>query len=279
MISFGLSRVAEPQQSFGILLSFGDYDGSCGLYQHVGNNTAEQGDVHLKDFGRRVDEFEPPKSVWGRSTGTFTPPIRPGSRLALLLSARSAKGMRTARFFVDGTEAAVVVVDDDGGDSDWVAGVMLPAQADAKVRIVPAEGEEIKKGMFRPELEKQHVLPVASEWTWLTEPTEQELKDALSGTGTDCSMLHRVTEEMIAKNGWAGKLFDFDTFSQFLLHDIDNDGFINAADFQQSIDPSMSKGEAEWMMSFALQDKDPGDGPVRLCYDDFVVMVTMDCPV
>jgi hypothetical protein len=148
------------------------------------------------------------------------------------------------------------------------------------VRIVPAEGEEIKKGIFRPQLEKQNVLPVASEWTWLTEPTEQEMKDALGGTGTDCSMLHRVTEEMIAKNGWAGKLFDFDTFSQFLLYDIDNDGFINAADFQQSIDPSMSKGEAEWMMSFALQDKDPGDGPVRLCYDDHVVLQNMkQCPV
>ena len=131
---------------------------------------------------------------------------------------------------------------------------------------------------------RQNVLLVAPESTDIikgpTEPTEQELKDALSGTGTDCSMLHRVTEEMIAKNGWAGKLFDFDTFSQFLLYDIDNDGFINAADFQQSIDPSMSKGEAEWMMSFALQDKDPGDGPVRLCYDDHVVLQNMkQCPV
>lgn len=234
----------------------------------------------MKEFGRRVDDFEPRKYEWQPSTGTFTPPIRPGSRLALLLSARSAEGMRTARFFVDGTEAAVVVVDDDGGDSDWVAGVMLPASA--IVRIVHAEGEEIKKGIFRPELEKQNVLLVAPESTDIkgpTEPTEQELKDALSGTGTDCSMLHRVTEEMIAKNGWAGKLFDFDTFSQFLLYDIDHDGFINAADLQQSIDPSMSKDEAEWMMSFALQDKDPGDGPVRLCYDDFVVMRNMDCPV
>ena len=49
-----------------------------------------------------------------------------------------------------------MVVDDDGGDSDWVAGVMLPASA--IVRIVHAEGEEIKKGIFRPELEKNVLL-------------------------------------------------------------------------------------------------------------------------
>ena len=71
------------------------------------------------------------------------PPIVQGSRLALHLSARSAKGTRTARFLVDGSEAAVFAdIEDDGGASDWVAGVTL--NAGASVRIVPPEPKELR---------------------------------------------------------------------------------------------------------------------------------------
>ena len=65
-----------------------------------------------------------------------------GSRLALHLSPRGAEGTRTARFFVDKEEVAVFAgIEDDGGSSDWVAGVTLSARA--SVRLVPAEGDEL----------------------------------------------------------------------------------------------------------------------------------------
>ena len=69
-------------------------------------------------------------------------PIVQGSRLALHLSPRGAEGRRTARFFVDKEEVAVFVdIEDDGGGSDWVAGVTLSPKA--RVRLVPAEGQEL----------------------------------------------------------------------------------------------------------------------------------------
>jgi hypothetical protein len=293
-ISFGLSRVVPPREQQYLQTryttqgeqqylqtrypTFGGYKGSCGLRQHVGNNTREKGTVYLKDFGRRVDEFEK-----GTSTGIFTPPIRPGSRLALLLSARSAEGMRTARFFVDGVAAAVVVIDDDGGDSDWVAGLNLPSFA--IVRIVPADGEEIKKGHFRPELEKQNMLLVASKSTDIkgpTEPTKQELKDATAGVGPDCSVLHRVLKETLTGIDEEFRL----NFSAFLLYDEDGDGFISTSDMQTFATlrqgESLSYSQAESIVSEALHSRhgyakdlrtipyQVRDGPLRLCYEDFV---------
>ena len=83
-------------------------------------------------FGRRADRDD---TKLGR-------PIVQGSRLALHLSPRGAEGTRTARFFVDGSEVAVFAgIEDDGGSSDWVAGVTL--SEGARVRIVPAEAEEL----------------------------------------------------------------------------------------------------------------------------------------
>ena len=69
-------------------------------------------------------------------------PIVQGSRLALHLSPRGAEGRRTARFFVDKEEVAVFVdIEDDGGDSDWVAGVTL--STGARARLVPADCDEL----------------------------------------------------------------------------------------------------------------------------------------
>ena len=83
-------------------------------------------------FGRRAD----------RDDIELGPPIVEGSRLALHLSPRGAEGRRTARFFVDKEEVAVFVdIEDDGGDSDWVAGVTL--SWNTRVRLVPAEGAEL----------------------------------------------------------------------------------------------------------------------------------------
>ena len=86
-----------------------------------------------KGFGRRAD----------RGDRELGPPIVQGSRLALHLSPRGAEGRRTARFFVDKEEVAVFVdIEDDGGSSDWVAGVTLSEQA--TVRLVPAQGVELQ---------------------------------------------------------------------------------------------------------------------------------------
>ena len=59
------------------------------------------------------------------------------------ISPRGAEGTRTARFFVDKEEVAVFVdIEDDGGDSEWVAGVMLSEFA--RVRLVRPEGAELE---------------------------------------------------------------------------------------------------------------------------------------
>ena len=87
----------------------------------------------LGRFGRRADRD-------GEELGR---PIVQGSRLALHLSPRGADGRRTARFFVDKQQVAVFAgIDDDGGSSDWVAGVTL--SNNARVRLVPAEGVELQ---------------------------------------------------------------------------------------------------------------------------------------
>ena len=105
-------------------------DGTCGLLQLPGSGSQRY--AATKGFGRRADRDD---KQLGR-------PIVQGSRLALHLSPRGAEGRRTARFFVDKEEVAVFVdIEDDGGDSDWVAGVTL--SADASVRLVPAEGFEL----------------------------------------------------------------------------------------------------------------------------------------
>ena len=61
---------------------------------------------------------------------------------ALHLSPWCEKGTRTLRFFAGGSEVAVFAdIEDDGGDSGWVAGVTL--SGNASVRLVPAEGIEL----------------------------------------------------------------------------------------------------------------------------------------
>ena len=120
--AFGVGR-AVPEEG-----GWGFSEQTCGLRQSVwdaaGRSAATNG------FGKRV----------GRAK--FEPPIKEGSRLALHLSARSSEGTRTARFFVDGSEVVVFAdVEDDGGDTDWVAGVTLSPKA--QVRIVPAQGVEL----------------------------------------------------------------------------------------------------------------------------------------
>ena len=103
---------------------------SCGLRQDTGNEHSRfEG---ATGFGRRAD----------RDDRKLTSPIVQGSRLALHLSPRGAEGRRTARFFVDQQEVAVFAdIEDDGGGSDWVAGVTL--SRGARVRLVPPQGAEL----------------------------------------------------------------------------------------------------------------------------------------
>ena len=89
----------------------GTSDGTCGLRQDPGDESYRW--AVTKGFGRRADRGD-------RKLGR---PIVQRSRLALHLSPRGAEGTRTARFFVDGSEAATFGdIENDGGDSDWVAG-------------------------------------------------------------------------------------------------------------------------------------------------------------
>ena len=105
--------------------------GTCGLWQYTSVESSRF--AATMGFGRRAD----------RDDTKLGPPIVQGSRLALHLSPRGAEGRRTARFFVDQKEVAVFVdIEDDGGDSDWVAGVTL--SDNASVRLVPAEGVELQ---------------------------------------------------------------------------------------------------------------------------------------
>ena len=125
----GLARPA-PGSMFG-----GSAMNTCGIVQ---NPCAEDiRHAQSQRFGQRAD----------RDDTVLTPVLKAGSRLAVNLSKRERipfndeAGIRTARFFVDGEECAVFVgIEDDGGDSDWVAGVTLSAQA--KVRIVAADDSE-----------------------------------------------------------------------------------------------------------------------------------------
>ena len=125
-VSFGVGHAMVKEGKV-----FGDADGTCGLFQRA--DLESRRGARTKGFGRRAD----------RDDKELGPPIRQGSRLALHLSARGAAGMRTARFFVDGSEGAVFVdIKDDGGSSDWVAGVTL--NHGASVRIVPPEPKELR---------------------------------------------------------------------------------------------------------------------------------------
>jgi hypothetical protein len=143
-VSFGVGRLMPKEGIY-----FSEADGTCGLVDEDGGRAAE-----TYNFGRRADEIAglPPSHLgfynedgepehgWDPDDGV----IVEGSRLALHLSARGAERTRTARFFVDRSEvAAFVDIEDDGGDSDWVAGVTLSSSGRACVRLVPAEGEEL----------------------------------------------------------------------------------------------------------------------------------------
>eukprot|EP01045_Picozoa_sp_COSAG04_P004560 COSAG04_NODE_200_length_20490_cov_33.582021_1_plen_3559_part_10 len=139
--SFGVGR-AMPKE--GKTFGYGAYahdgaDGTCGLGHNPQNESG--GSAGTKGFGQRADGGKHNHRLGPPGAGP-RPVIKPGSRLALHLSARGPEGTRTARFFVDKEEVAVFVdIEDDGGDSDWVAGVTLTNRA--SVRLVPAEGEEL----------------------------------------------------------------------------------------------------------------------------------------
>ena len=130
VFSFGLGH-AKLKKGFGL------DEGTCGLVQETrvyqGSNRGALVNFGRHFLGRRVD-----------CAGTkLAPPIKQGSRLGIHLSARGADapGRRTARFFVDGSEAATFVLQDDGRNTGWVAGVTLSDRA--RVRLVPAEGAEL----------------------------------------------------------------------------------------------------------------------------------------
>ena len=113
-----ISRDPGPNRSRGLVQETRVYQGS------------NRGAL-VNGLGRRVD----------RAGTKLAPPIKQGSRLALNLSAADARGRRTARFFVDGSEAATFALQDDGSNTGWVAGVTLSDRA--RVRLVPAEGAEL----------------------------------------------------------------------------------------------------------------------------------------
>ena len=135
--SFGVGRAMPKEGKYFGRDGHAD-GGTCGLRQHAGDSGVRRGVESYRfaeqaGFGRRAD----------RDDKQLGPPIREGSRLALHLSPRGAEGRRTLRFFAGGSEAAVFVdIEDDGGDSDWVAGVTL--SDNASVRLVPAEGVELQ---------------------------------------------------------------------------------------------------------------------------------------
>ena len=125
--------------SFGVAPSrakSGGHDGFKGTpsaaYLYQGARQPEQRSAGTNGFGRRVD----------REDDKLTMPIKEGSRLVLQLSARGADGCRSARFVVDGVEAAVFDrIADDGASDDWVAGVTL--STDTTVRIVQPSAAEL----------------------------------------------------------------------------------------------------------------------------------------
>jgi len=129
--SFGAGRVKKKDGD-----EFGTAEGTCGMHQNTDHGMRY---VSATGFGQRVIPAGSDKLM---RSSHLTAVIGEGSRLALHLSPRGAEGRRTLRFFAGGSEAAVFVdIEDDGGDSDWVAGVTL--SADASVRLVPAEGFEL----------------------------------------------------------------------------------------------------------------------------------------
>ena len=119
--SFGVGRAMPKQGTY-----FGDTaDRTCGLWQALFNESNRS--AAMSGFGRRAD----------RDDWKLGRPIVQGSRLALHLSPRGAEGTRTARFFVDKEEVAVFAdIEDDGGDSDWVAGVTLSDSALKKLLLI-----------------------------------------------------------------------------------------------------------------------------------------------
>ena len=123
--SFGVGRAMAKVGE-----RFGDFGGTCGLRQDAEYEASRR--ASSSGFGRRAD----------RDDKELGPEIKQGSRLALRLSERDAEGTRTAQFYVDQRQVAVFAgIEDDGGDSDWVAGVTL--SDNASVRLVAAEGPEL----------------------------------------------------------------------------------------------------------------------------------------
>ena len=108
-LSFGVGRSKQKASYDG----FGGDTGTCGLRQQLRKESGRHASANK--FGRRVD----------RDDDKLGPVIQEGSRLALRLSARGPDQLRTARFFVDGSEVAVFAdIEDTGGDADWVAGAL-----------------------------------------------------------------------------------------------------------------------------------------------------------
>lgn len=165
-VSFGVGR-AMPKQGaeFGLVgkgAGTMPKHGACGLRQET--SPPHNRWVGAESFGRRAD----------RDDDWFPgPTIVQGSRVALHLSPRGAEGRRTARFFVDKEEVAVFVdIEDDGGGSDWVAGVTL-SKRNVSVRLVPAEGVELIAAT-KESIARARVAAAAADWAIL--PNLEKLK-------------------------------------------------------------------------------------------------------
>jgi hypothetical protein len=152
--------------SFGVAHSrnkSGDIDGFKGtpsaayVYQYA--HTPEKRGAGINGFGRRAD----------RDDEKLAMQIKEGSRLVLQLSARGADGCRSARFVVDGVEAAVFAgIVDDGASDDWVAGVTL--STDTTVRIVQPSATDLAfssmasaEAVLEPELEPEEAAQLQAQ--------------------------------------------------------------------------------------------------------------------
>ena len=120
--SFGVGRAMAKVGE-----RFGDHAGTCGLRQDAEYEASRR--ASSSGFGRRAD----------RDDKELGPEIKQGSRLALRLSERDAEGTRTACFYVDQREVAVFAgIEDDGGDSDWVAGARSCSPVESLESASPA---------------------------------------------------------------------------------------------------------------------------------------------
>ena len=164
------------------------------------SHPAAEEDADDETDDEQPPEDEEPEAECEQHT-ELEPEIRQGSRLALNLSGRELDGTRTVRFFVDGAECAVFAgIEDDGGDSDWVAGVTL--SSGARVKIVPALGPEVESWPKPPKPEAER-----------RPPPGQQLADALPQAKAESWARHLSFEGLrwseggatVTREEWAGE--------------------------------------------------------------------------